>query len=310
MSRSVCYAARNEAGENAFLKAFDFREIERRGDIDELNKMSREYIHERDIHSLCSSDGISRVTRFFGAGTIEVEGVSIHYLLTEFADGTIRELHPPGNTAVPLSARFRFHRDIASALQQLHKADVAHQDLKPSNAVHLGGTQAKITDMGSASSPRLQAPPHDLEPYAGQPNYAPYELLYGETGAFYVRRIGCDVFLLGNLIFTDLVGTSLSHLMLHLLEPSLRHTQFTGSYADVMPDLISLHDEHLKDCLSLCCPEHLLQDVSGLIGGLCHPDPKRRGHPRNVLMNADQYGLERVISTLDRLATAAKLKGM
>jgi serine/threonine protein kinase len=198
-------------------------------------------------------------------------------------------------------------RDTASALSQLHGAGVAHQDVKPSNAVCPDGGAIKLTDLGSSSCEKIDPPPHDIEYLVGQPNYAPYELLYEHPPSTWRRRrFGCDLFLLGNLCFTSFVGGSLSCLALHTIPTELRHSEFSGDYQDVMPHLIEAHHLLVPAMLGDVLPETLAGDLSEIVLSLCHPNPLCRGHSKNRAQHNNPFGLERFITKFDVFAKKAK----
>jgi len=307
-SRAACYRAVSSSGESAFVKAFDFRRQELSGDTDSLERMVREYNFERNVHYYCIEQGVSRVTRIYGADKVLIDGEAVHFLICEWANKCLREHQPPGNGEILPSERFAALKDTAAALAQLHQAKVAHQDLKPSNAMCSDTGLVKLTDLGSSSCEIINAPPHDLDCLVGQPNYAPYELLYEYPPTNWRRRrFGCDLFLLGNLCFTSFVGGSLSLLALHAIPIQLRHTKFSGDYAEVMPHLIEAHELIIPNILRGKVPEPLLDEVAQIVTSLCHPDPLRRGHSKNLQSLNNQFGLERFITKFNLLTHKAKL---
>jgi len=308
-SRSVCYRAVNPKGEVAFVKAFDFRwqELEG-GDTDALERMVREYNYERNVHVLCRDHRLNRVTRIIDAGKIKVKDQAVHFLIFEWGNKSLREVQEPGDPRVPVCDRFAALRDVASSMAQLHQAGIAHQDIKPSNAVCLEGGGVKLTDLGSSSCERMDSPPHDLEMLVGQVNYAPYELLYENPPSNWRRRrFGCDLFLLGNLCFTSLVGESLTCWTSSLIPGHLRHTEFAGEYAEVVPHLIEVHEEIIPDFIDGTVPKQMHSDVTQLISCLCHPNPSLRGHAKNLQFQNNQFGLERFITKFDLLTKKAKV---
>ncbi|MDP1997159.1 MAG: hypothetical protein Q8J90_08155 [Gallionella sp.] len=307
-SRSACYRAVSPKGDFAFVKAFDFRRQELGGDTDALELMVREYNYEKKVHYFCLDKGVSRVTRIYGADKILIDGEAVHFLVCEWVDKCLREHQPPGDGGISASDRFTALRDAAAALAQLHQAGIAHQDIKPSNAMCSDVGFMKLTDLGSSSCERIESPPHDLDSFVGQPNYAPYELLYEHPpSGWRRRRFGCDLFLLGNLCFTSFVGGSLSFAALHNIPKQYRHTEFSGDYAEVMPHLIEAHELLIPHMLQSKVPEPLLDEVIQLVISLCHPDPLRRGHSKNLQFNNNQFGLERFITKFNTLATRAKV---
>ncbi|WP_083490669.1 protein kinase domain-containing protein [Stenotrophomonas humi] len=301
-ARSVCYRAVDATGHVAFVKAFDFKALERKGDIQKLEDMAREFNHEKRVHELCLDKRLGRVTRIYDSGTCDVAGELIHFIVCEYAPRSLRDAYPPGDREVPASQRLSALRHVAAGLAQLHSIGVAHQDIKPSNAVAFDNESVKVTDLGSSSCAALPPAPHDEYSFCGQPNFAPPELLYGESGTWHKRRIGCDMYLLGNLVFTSFVGHSLTYVLAHKLPRELRHTEFTGAYELVLPVWIELHHLMVPAFLQQHVPREVAEELITIVLEMCHPDPEQRGHRRNMEGNGARYGLERYISALDRLA--------
>jgi serine/threonine protein kinase len=305
-SRSCCYMAVDDDRRQAFVKAFNFEILDLAGETEELQKQLAEYHNERKIHEHCSN--LRRVTRIYGHGHKVIDGKAVHYIVCESGDVSLRRSQPPGDSSIPASERLIALRQVTSALIQLHRLRVAHQDIKPSNVVNFSKDQiVKITDLGSASCSELPSPPHDEEPYVGQVNYVPYELLYSRSVEpnWYRRRIGCDVYLLGNLIFTSFTGVSLTSAVLHGIPESLRHTEFSAEYDEVLPDLITQHDLIVPCFLSETTPEYIRNEIIDLVQRLCHPDPMRRGVGRGVVESDRAFDLQRCEGVLDRLAKKA-----
>ncbi|HEY2397155.1 MAG TPA: hypothetical protein VGH81_14425 [Rudaea sp.] len=300
-SRSACYRAKKGTA-IAFVKAFDFRGEEKNRTVDQLNDMTAEFINERRVHEICRDNNFTRVTTIIASGGTEVDGEVVHYIICEYAERSLRELHPPGEQVTPPAERLLALRQVASALEQLHGASIAHQDVKPSNAVKQDGV-FKLTDLGSSSCKHLPAAPHDQEWFAGQSAYAPYELLYAERGSWEQRRLGCDVFLLGNMAFTSFVGYSITAFVVGVLPDKLKpFSGYNVRFSEVLPDLIENHRSMIPEIIQVCVPAVIAKEFLALIDTTCHPDPERRGHPRNILGSGSRYGLERYTSKLNQLA--------
>jgi len=308
-TRSACYRAENDRGQLAFVKAYNFRREDLMGDTDQLEIMVREYNHERNVHLWCRENKLSRITRIIGADKVVIQDEAVHFLVCEWAEKCLREEQPPGDSTIPLSLRFSALRDVAASIAQLHGSGIAHQDIKPSNAMCFQGRQIKLTDLGSTSCPHISTPPHDLEVMVGQPNYAPYELIYDEPSTNWrTRRLGCDMFLLGNMCFTLIVGASLSVFALHALPAHLRPDSYTGPYSEVVPYLIEAHEQLVSPFMDCKLPPDLVVEVASLVSALMHPDPSRRGHARNIAFGGNQFGMERFVSRFDALSRKAALQ--
>ncbi len=305
-TRSCGYKAISNDGkkEDAFVKAFDFHKAEFEGDTDALERMVREYNYERDVHKLTTDKKLTRVTRFIDAGKITVDGQIVHYIICEWADKCLRESYVPGDREIPLDELLTILRKVASGIEQLHNAGIAHQDIKPSNAVCFSnGTDPKIKliDLGSSSCKDIAAPPHDQDSCVGQINYAPYESLYDQApSGWNLRRKGCDIFLLGNLLYTEIVGWPISIMALHYLPEHLRHTTFDGDFRQVIPYLIDAHVDLVSVFEDYVTDIGIRGELQSLVLELCHPDPLKRGFKRQGLK------LNRVVSKLDLLSKKTK----
>ncbi len=310
-SRSSCYLGEcSKSHERVFIKAFDFRHREIQGNIKELSWMLDEFINEAEVLEYCNGKKLSRATRFIEKGVVTVSGEPVHYIVCEHAEWTIRDAFPPGEETIPLHTKLIVIRDLISAVRQLNGAGIAHQDVKPSNAVIVKGERdtLKMTDFGSASCSERKAPPHDALNCVGELTYAPYERLYGAAGTWYQRRIGCDMFLVGCFAFTMVVGVPVTPVVLHGIPAELRPDVFTGSsYSEVLPDLIEHHFKLIPEFTKAILPESICEPFTKAVLELCHPDPAKRGTPRTTFCESTQYSLERYVSLFNRLAVQTRL---
>jgi serine/threonine protein kinase len=306
-TRAVCYRAVNTEGAVAFVKAFDFRFDDDSGDTRKLERNVSEFNHEKDLHERCKQ--LQRVTRIYDHGKIAVDGYNVHFIICEYAEQSFRNHHPPGDGDVPASERLDALKKITLAILELHSSKVAHQDLKPSNAVRFDDDRIKVTDLGSATCEDLSAP-HDSDVLVGQPTYAPYELLYRSEASMWNkprRRYGCDAFLLGNLIFTVFTGASLSMLLLHAIPEEMQPINFDGHYDEVLPHLTAAHYLCAELALREFVPSVIADDLCRLVVSLCHPDPSQRGLGRGFDRGDRHLDLRRCVGTLNSLAAKAKL---
>jgi hypothetical protein len=143
-------------------------------------------------------------------------------------------------------------------------------------------------------------------PCVGEFTYAPYERLYGADGSWYQKKIGCDIFLLGNFAFTLLVGIPFVPIVLNGLDESLRPFNFGGPYRDVLPDIVSTHDLIIKEFLTALIPEQLRGRLVKAILEMCNPDPEKRGHPKSLFNTDSQYSLHRYVSLFNHLSNESK----
>jgi serine/threonine protein kinase len=181
-------------------------------------------------------------------------------------------------------------------MRQIHTNLIAHQDLKPSNVL-LFGQEARVADFGCASR-KGHVAPHDEFNVAGDKTYSPPEQLYGfRHPDFAVRRIGCDMYMLGNLaafLFTGLNVTS--QLFVHL--PSQFHwRKWEGKYDEVLTYLMNAYYtviDELKNEIN----QEIAPEIVPVIEELCNPDIFKRGI-RKWNGHHSQYSLERYVSRID-----------
>jgi len=214
----------------------------------------------------------------------------------------------PSSRLPPELALRALHR-AANGLRQLHQEQVAHQDIKPSNVLQFPGDEFKVSDFGR-SSIRGRLAPHDDKFVAGDPAYAPLELLYGQADPdFIVRRFGCDMYLLGSLATFLLTGIHMTALVVAELDASARPQVWGGTYAAVLPQVRAAYSAVLKK-IAAYLPDgaDYGAELVVCISQLCDPEVSRRGHPLTRAIQANGgniYSLERYVSIFDRLAKAA-----
>jgi serine/threonine protein kinase len=229
----------------------------------------------------------------------------VDYLILEIADGDVRSFLSASNK-IELAWKLRALHHIATGIHQLHAADIAHQDVKPSNVLVFGATVSKIADMGSASLKGSVCPRDDRD-FPGDPAYAPPELLYGYRDPDWTtRRFGCDAYLLGSMVVFMFSGLNATSLLFSKMAADHHHKVWKGTYGEVLP--------YLKDAFGLalesfaqCVPnEPFRTELRTLVSYLCEPDLSLRGHPQNRIGHTVRLSLERILSKLDLLARKAE----
>lgn len=310
---SVGYIIEGPNGRRAFLKALDYsRALASSDPARELLKLTAKFVFERDVLDKCRAVGLSRIVVAIQAGKVVVDtsnqaGV-VEYLIFELADGDVRKfVHLSRNCDLAWTLRCLHH--VATALGQLHGQRIAHQDLKPSNVMVYGGVISKVGDLGSAAY-QGHSGPHDEQAFAGDPSYAPPELLYKQISPDWnQRRFGCDAYLLGSMTVFMFTGSIMSSLLLAKLDASQHWREWRGSFAELLPQLRQAFGAsllELRENLECDCRDEVVE----IVRQLCDPDPGQRGHPRTRASIGNPYSLERYISWFDRLARRAELARM
>jgi serine/threonine protein kinase len=294
------------AGQSGFLKAFDFSNAFR----DKVNTttiiqtLTSAYNFEREILDHCKQRRLTRVVLAIDHGDVQVPDMGeiegrVFYLIFEMAKGDVRRQIDASNSFDSLWC-MRALKDVSLGLYQVHKEMIAHQDVKPSNVLNFPDGGFKVADFGRSSMKGRNAW-YDEHPIAGDKTYAPPELLYGYIHPDFVpRRMGCDLYMLGNLVSFMFSGVNITSAIFAKLDTKHHPHAWTGSYEEVLPYLQSAFAAVLED-QNQYIREQLVRDaVIDLIKQLCNPDIALRGHPKGIA-KSDQYSLERYVTLLDLL---------
>lgn len=288
----------------AFMKVLNLRRLMMASDLArEMERMTSAFNFERDTLLLCRDRKLRRVATLIEDGQHHLPNnpFPICYIIFELASGDIRK-QIERFSDFQLAWRLRTLHQVAVGIRQLHGQRLAHQDLKPSNILIFEQFGAKIGDLGSADSGDApNASPRGHLSFAGDPSYAPPELLYNEVSSdWQTRRLACDLFLFGNLIvFFFSNGASMTGLIHQHLHPSHSWAQWPHDYRSALPYVYDAFEKAIS-AISTDVPAPIRTQVVEIVRQLCDPDPKRRGDRSNP---NEQLRLERVVSRLDLIAT-------
>jgi serine/threonine protein kinase len=301
---SVPYIVADTDGKEHFLKALDFSAAFNAADpARALQNMTSAYNHERDILEHCRDRRLSRVVLAVTHGYAQVPGFSpiegrVAYLIFELAESDVRkqvDLRNRLDCLISLSIL----NDVTLGMMQLHKETIAHQDLKPSNVLTYGDGGCRVGDFGRSSRRGYQVWMDNLA-VAGDRTYAPPEQLYSNLHAdFVVRRIGCDLYLLGNLAAFLFSGINITAALFSRLDAAFHPSNWSGTYDQVLPHLQHAFSQVLADLETVVDPL-VRTEISTIVRELCNPDLAKRGH-RKGIGSANQYSLERYKSYTDLL---------
>ncbi|MCR4303068.1 MAG: protein kinase [Gallionella sp.] len=298
-------------GKKAFLKAMDLHAAIKQG-LKRVEETTRQFNFERELHSLCRDKRLSHIVTLIDDGEYHVgqlpSGVdasfnTVYYMIFELADGgdIRREIAFDGHKTDSWKS-FVLHQ-IAVALTQLHKNDIAHQDLKPSNVLSFKQIKKyKLSDLGRSNSKNHSAPT-DIDTFPGDWNYAPPEYFYKHIPRdHHDRRYGSDAYLLGSMIAFLFCGYGAIGLTIMHLPQQYRHDTWGGKYEDVLPFLVDAHTK-ATSTLSPNLPDICRDEMATMYFQLCHPDPQVRGHPTTRSQHGKLLGLNRYIPRFDVIAT-------
>lgn len=321
---SICYIVEKD-GVEYFMKVLDMR-ICNIGRIPRgltrpqyIEKCTREFNYERALSSYCDNKKIKSVITYIDDGDIVLNEYTfgdVSYIIYEKAEGDIRRVLSLSKKLVfaeqlkNISVKLKSLHDVTVGIQQLHKYEISHQDMKPSNVLSVH-KQSKIGDLGRSLclSPEVRCPyPQDFN---GDFNYAPPEAFF-----FYGKQkekkelYQMDSYMLGSLIVFYISGISFNTMMNHHLPISIRDMLVSGkTYEEAKPDLINAYHEALLDFEKDIPLDDIRKDLTQIVEYLCNPDIERRGHPKSLgtKNHTPEYDLIRTYSELDRLYRKAEI---
>ena len=303
---SVCYFVLSDRGEKAFLKAFDYHThlMVPEDAADSLYEATREYRYERKLLQLCDKEELSHIARIIDHGGFRLEKNDpfslVQYLIIERADNDIRSFVGHQKES-KLSWTLNMMHQVTVAAQQLHSINIAHQDIKPANVLIFDNVMAKLGDLGRST--QLDNPsPYDHYIVAGDKRYSPPELLYHKYGElpydWNTRRLGCDFYMLGNLIHFMSAGTTVNAMLFEKLDRNFWPDRWASSYDGVFPFVQACFLDCIGE-LKMTTHPAIASEIANVVKQLCNPRPEERGLPMN--QGFSQFSLRRFVSKLNLL---------
>jgi len=300
-------------GQTAILKALDLSiALLDKEPTKALIQLSKTYDFERELLELCQSKRLDRIITILAQGTVEPIPGSIipaPYVILEFAEQDIKsqiDFDSRLNTAWLL----RILHNVSVGLWQLHGQGVAHTDLRPEHIIQFSKKLQKLTELGMSDKKGFETPNKEFLS-SGDPAYLTPEFLYGQTETEWVYKSqGADIYHLGNLIFflfTQSTFNTWLYFFLDELNPNYRPGIWGGTFNNVLPYLTDAYDKAVHFFTAYVEDSELKEKLEIILRQLCHPDPKRRGHPKNIASIGSSMSVERYISQFDYLAKIAEI---
>jgi eukaryotic-like serine/threonine-protein kinase len=324
---SVAYSAVGDDGTTVFVKASDLGMFGRAGEdvLIALAAALNAHNFERQILDHCRGNNMDRVVTALDYGDFERSHHGtrdrIFFLIFEKARGDLRQ-HVTKQGAFSLLWAVTTLHNLFVAVAQLHAALVAHNDIKPGNALVFDDSIQKIADLGRATS-SLFPVSHDAFQCAGDLRFAPPEQLYPHElncadVPMPVRRVAGDIYNLGSLVHYVITARMMTPEIIPLLRPEHRPLNKSGgshdSFQRALPywrDAFSQMLMRLREGAGDRFGPGARTEIDRLVEittQLCEPDPLLRGHPKNRGPSQAQYSLERYISTLDSIKSRLAIK--
>lgn len=309
---SVCYLVEKD-GETCFLKAYDIMKFNSilpgKSMMEVMFEMTTAYNYEKELSDYCKDKHVTKVSFVKEAGEETVSGFTwsvVPYLIFDLADGDVRK-QLDFSDELNYVWRLKSLHDIAVGLMQLHKIEVSHQDLKPSNIL-VFDTDSKIGDLGRSICKSIDGP-YNKELFTGDWSYAPPELMYGYYEKDWLKRVfATDCYLLGSLVVFYFAGISMSALLRKHVPDNFSWENWTGTYEELVPYLENSFQNALKEFESNIDRDYLKEELRTLVQYLCNPFPDKRGHPKTISAAGNNFNMERFVTILDRLKRKALIE--
>jgi len=302
--------------DSAFLKALDIdRGLQLATNLaDELREKLNEFDFEKKMHEFCRDRHMSRVVRVIEAGELKPVAepndkiTQVPFLVLEIADQGDARSWVRKISSVETTLKLAYLHHVMTGIQQLHRATVAHSDLKPSNVMIFTALGAKIGDLGRVINGTGTCPFSGVD-YPGDWAYAPPEILYRSPQSDWVNgRERIDLYQWGALCAYLFSGVELNTWLVLYLDSSVQPDCWGGaapSYTAALPYLIEAFEKVLERLGDEAFPEWASDALVALIRETAHPNCVQRGDAGVVRKDPSQTGIDRLISRLNVLAKQA-----
>jgi serine/threonine protein kinase len=311
-------------GQRAFVKAIDFvRALQSSDPLAELASLTSQANFEREALEYCGNRNMSKVVRLLAHEYVNVDPSGnplgqVACLVMEFGPADLRSHVKGGLAQLPCSWILAVLRDVALAIDQLHRGGVAHHDVKPSNVISMttnvpppsgssnGDAGMKLGDLGRIVRKGVPGP-FDAMGWPGDPRYAPPERWYGfRPPAWPDERDAADIFMLGSLMFFLFIGVPIQPLLFKRIPDPFKPNAWRGGFDPAL--LLVLKDAHvrcLQEDLAPAIPQSLRDELLAIASDLTNPDPEKRGDVRARRTVGRPVGIDRIHQRLRRLSLSA-----
>jgi serine/threonine protein kinase len=312
----VRYLARNDKGDVAFLKAMDLSrafKFQARDRLQVINDLTGHYLFERDILSKCKDKNMTKVVVPLSAGEIRLANQpapldEVYFIIFEKAETDLRQAFLNSPPQIWYSF-FRAIKHTCLGLEQLHGAGIAHQDIKPSNILNFKKDISKIADLGRVIDAEGDSPFAHLH-FAGDPNYAPIEILLNVSVNNFNERYLADLNAVGSLIYQTLMGVQITGALTSeaiLISPAIQRMSYQQALPVYETAFFTIMDRLYQES-EVRFDADIANAIVGTLTEMCHPDYKKRGSPKAITISA-RTNMRRYTSKINGILRLFKIKG-
>jgi serine/threonine protein kinase len=282
----VRYLARDATGKRAFVKAMDFsRAFKEKDRIKALNDLTTEYQFETAILNLCKDKNMTKVVFPLSSGTLFLNDQvppldQIYFIVFEKAESDLRQafINTPPNAWYNF---FRAIKHVCIGLEQLHRARIAHLDIKPSNILNFKNDVSKVADLGRVID-EAGTSPFATSYFSGDPRYAPIEYLFQVPVINFQERYLADLYGVGSLIYQTFMNVQITAALLAdalRITPNLKAMPFHVALPIFETVFYTLMDRLQQECKHRF-DDQVAASIVSIVTEMCHPNNQRRGNPK------------------------------
>jgi serine/threonine protein kinase len=304
-------------GQTAILKALDFSiALLDKDPTGALIQLSKSYDFEKELLELCKSERLTRIIKILAQGNIPpLSGsvIPVPYFILEYAEHDIK-------SQINFDSRFntawllRILHNVSVGLWQLHNQGVAHKNVRPEYIMEFSKHLQKISELGNSDKKGFENPNKDFLA-TEDPSYLTPEYMYGQTETDWIYKSqASDIYQLGSMVFFLFTQSNFNTWLFYALDnlnPNYRPDKWGGTFNEVLPYLVEAYDWAINNFFIPYIEEEdeeLKKELEITLRQLCHPDPRKRGHPKNIANVGSSMSVERYISQFNRLAMLAEIK--
>jgi serine/threonine protein kinase len=226
-------------------------------------------------------------------------------MVFEKANGDVRN-HLDFNKAIGDTWKLKSLHNVATGLKQLHGINISHQDIKPSNVFVFEDGISKVGDLGRALCDSLSSPHSSLN-FSGDNRYAPPEVFHKFVLPEWKDKVfAIDCYLLGSMASFYFTGQNMTALMGQKINNNINILSF--DFENALPYWINAFDEAIEvistHTTNIAGQDRLIEAIKML----CYPDPRKRGHLKNIKAVGNNYQLERFVEIFNLLYKKAEFK--
>jgi len=307
---SVCYTVEKD-GKEGFLKALNimtFLRDDKPDLLEAMTEMLNTFNFEKELLTRCKNRNFSKVSRLLDADMENIPGflvANVYYMVFEKADADVRNYINFSNY-IDFAWKLRSLHNVATGIKQLHSIDISHQDIKPSNVFVFDKLTSKLGDLGRSLCNSLTCP-HSTLDFSGDTRYAPPEVFHGYALPEWRDKVfAIDCFLLGSLATYYITGQSMTSLLSQNIN---RHINILSlNFENALPYWVEAFDNSVKKIENQLSGYDQKDKLINTIRMLSYPDPRKRGHTKNLVQRGNNYDMERFVEIFNLLARKAEYK--